>query len=174
MKSYLVLVSAFSLSAAPSFAEVIFQGYMTTSDRSLFVLSVDKEKTSGWLAVGQQFDGLSIVAFDAKSELLTVEKDGKRQNIHLVDGRTQTTASAPTQTTTKPIVILIGKSDRISVGDDVAMLDALKKKFEQVAAMDPQPVITFQPPDDATFDRLRLVMDLCRKAGISRFNIQSR
>jgi biopolymer transport protein ExbD len=163
-----------ALWAEPSFAEVVFQGYMTTAERSLFVLSVDNTKTSGWLAVGQKFDDISIVAFDARAELLTIETGGKRRDLHLVDARSQTTNAAPSQPTTKPIVILIGQSDRISVGDDVAMLDLLKKKFELVAAMEPQPIVTFQPPGDTTFDCLRLVMDLCRKAGITRFNIQSR
>src|SRR5262249_40068767 len=122
-------IASFAICAGSAFAEIVFQGYMTTAERSMFVLSIDKEKTSGWLAVGQKFDGISIIAFDSKTELLTVEKDGKRQEIHLVDGKTQTTSTASNQTVTKPIVILIGKSDRISVGDDVAMLDALKKKF---------------------------------------------
>src|SRR3954468_9990871 len=111
-------------------AEIVFQGYLTTSEGSRFVLSVEKDRTSGWLALGQKFDGCTIIAFEAKAELLTVEKDGKRSVIHLVDGRIQSTSEARVGAPTKPIVILIGTSESISVGDDVAMLDALKKKFE--------------------------------------------
>ncbi len=164
----LVVICAESLSA-----QVVFQGYMTTSEGSLFVLSVDKDRTSGWLTVGQKFEGVSIISFDRKSELLTVESAGKQQAIPLVDGKTRAAKDGPNQVTTKPIVILIGKNESISVGDDVAMLEALKKKFELVAAMDPRPTITFRPPADATFGRLRLVMDLCTKAGITRFDIKS-
>ena len=43
--------------AVSASAEIVFQGYMTTTERTLFVLSVDKERTSGWLAVGQTFGG---------------------------------------------------------------------------------------------------------------------
>ena len=49
----------------------------------MFVLSSAKEKTSGWITIGQGFDGFTIVAFDPESELLAVEKDGKRQELRL-------------------------------------------------------------------------------------------
>ena len=153
-------------------AEIVFQGYMTTSEGSRFVLSVEKDRTSGWLSVGQKFDEYTIIAFESKAELLTVEKDGKRSVIHLVGGRTQATSEAQVGAPTKPIVILIGTNESISVGDDVAMLDALKKKFELVAAMNPRPTVTLRPPGDAPFDRLRLIFDLCREAGITRFDIK--
>jgi biopolymer transport protein ExbD len=169
----LVFVASVVCIASAS-ADVVFQGYMTTSEGSLFVLSAGKERSSGWLAVGQQFDGVSIVAFDSKTELLTVEQDGKRQAIRLADGKTQATSGERAGAVAKPIVILIGKGESISVGDDVAMMDALKKKFELVAAMNPQPAITLRPPGDATFDRLILVLDLLKKAGITRFDISSR
>ena len=145
---------------------------MTTSEGSRFVLSVEKDRTSGWLAVGQKFDGCTIIAFESKAELLTVEKDGKRSVIPLVDGKTQATSEARGGVVTKPIVILIGASESISVGNDVAMLEALKKKFELVAAMNPRPTVTIRPPDDTSFERLRLIFELCRKAGIERFDIK--
>jgi len=172
MKIPLVFASCVICVASAS-AEVVFQGYMTTSEGSLFVLSVEKERSSGWLAIGQQFDGVSIVAFDSKAELLTVEQDGKRKAIHLADGKTHATERERAGAVAKPIIILIGKGESISVGDDVAMLDALKKKFELMAAMKPQPTITLRPPGDATFDRLRLVVDLLKQAGITRFDISS-
>ena len=154
-------------------ADIIFQGYMTAPEGPLFVLSVGKERTSGWLGVGQKFDGFTIMAFDSKAELLTVEKDGKRSVIHIVEGRTLAVNEERPGPATRPIVILIGKSESISVGDDVAMVDALKKKFELVAAMNPRPTVTLRPPGETSFDRLRLVIDLCREAGITRFDIKA-
>src|SRR5215813_4630308 len=114
-------------------SEIVFQGYMTTSEGSRFVLSVEKDRTSGWLAIGEKFDGCTIIAFESKAELLTVEKEGKRSIIHLVDGRTRAPSEVRSGGVTKPIVILIGASESISAGDDVAMLEALKKRFELVA-----------------------------------------
>jgi biopolymer transport protein ExbD len=170
MKIPLVLVwGVVSMVAAR--AEIVFQGYMTTAEGSRFVLSVEKE-TSGWLAVGEKFGGCTIIGFAAKPELLTVEKDGQRSVIHLVDGKTQAPSVAPDGAVTKPIVILIGASESISVGDDEGMLDALRKRFEVVAAMNPRPTVTLRPPAEASFERLRLIFDLCKKAGITRFDIK--
>jgi len=169
----LPFIISFILCAAPTYAEIVFQGYMITKGKPLFVLSVDKEKTSGWLAIGQNFAGVSILAFDTKSELLTVEKDGTRQVLRVVDGKVQTASEATGPSATKPIVISIGDLERISVGDDAAMVDALKAKLALVAATEPQPTITISPSNDTKFDRLTTILDLIRAAGIKRFDIRT-
>jgi hypothetical protein len=173
MKHPIILLIAFGLCAVYARAEIIFQGYMVTSEKPLFILSVDKEKTSGWLALGQNFAGFSLFAFDAKSEVLTVEKGGQRHFLHLVDGKVQNGGEATKPPVPQPIVISIGGLDRITVGDDAAMVDALKTKFAVVAAMVPQPAIVIRPPGDTKFDRLTTIMDLLKDAGITRFSISS-
>ncbi|MCX6953194.1 MAG: biopolymer transporter ExbD [Verrucomicrobia bacterium] len=160
----------FALSAR---AELVFQGYMTTPARTLFVISVDQERTSGWLTQGQEFAGVSVVAFDAKTELLTVEVDGKRQALHLAHGQVRASSEATGKAALKPILISIGGQETISVGDDKAMLAALKTRFTEIAAMTPQPAITLRAPGDAAFDRLSVVFDLCKATGIKRFSISS-
>ena len=167
----LTVIAAITLCALHARAEIIFQGYMATREKPLFVLSLDKEKTSGWLAIGQDFAGFSLVEFNSKGELLTVEKDGQRQILHLADGRVLNASESKSAAETKPIVIAIGGLERITVGDDAAMVDALKAKFALVAAMVPQPVISIMPPSDTRFDRLILVLDLMKGAGITRFSI---
>lgn len=169
----LLAIASFLMGVVTANADVVFQGYMTASNRPYFIISVGKEKTSGWLAVGAKFEGISLLAFDPKAELLTVEKDGKQEILHIVDGRSQTASDGGSRPPTKPIVVSIGTDENISVGDDTAMLDALTKKFELVAAMEPRPKITLRPPGNASIDSLRLIMDLCRKAGITRFDISS-
>src|SRR3954471_22550349 len=86
-------------------AEIIFQGYMNTSEGSRFVLSADKAETSGWLGVGDTFNGFTLLRFDPKAEVLTLEKDGKRSVIHIVDGRTRSTNGEQAGAAVKPIVI---------------------------------------------------------------------
>ena len=49
----------------------------------MFALSSEQEKTSGWITIGQSFDGFTVVAFDPASELLVLEKEGKRQELRL-------------------------------------------------------------------------------------------
>jgi biopolymer transport protein ExbD len=173
MKTYLAIL-ALILGVATANAEVVFQGYMTTAGQFLFVVSVDKDKTSGWLTRGQKFEGVSIIMFDPKTELLTVEKDGKQQKIPLAGGKVQATSGGPSRIATKPIVVFLGNDESVSVGDDAAMLDALKKKFEAIAKMEPQPKVTLEPPRDGSVDQLLLIMDTLRKSGITRFDIRSR
>lgn len=163
----------FALGFASAHAEVAFQGYMTSSGKSLFVLSVEKDRTSGWLEIGQRFEGVSLIAFDSKTELLTIEQDGRRQAIHLVGGKTQVASGTQGSAATKPIVISIGKDESISVGDDAAMLEALKKKFATIAAMKPQPTVGIETPGDVPFERFRLVIDLLKQAGVTRFDLIS-
>jgi biopolymer transport protein ExbD len=73
----------------------------------------------------------------------------------------------------KPIVIVIGVDETISVGDDAA-LGALKHRLAQIAAMDPQATIAIQAPHDASYDRVRAVIDLCRAARIKRISFGTR
>ena len=78
-----VLVFILAMSIASARAELALVGIMITAERPMFVLSSEQEKTSGWITIGQSFDGFTIVAFDPESELLAVEKDGKRQELRL-------------------------------------------------------------------------------------------
>jgi type II secretory pathway component PulC len=78
-----VLVLTLAMSIASARANLALTGIMITSERPMFVLSSEQEKTSGWITIGQSFDGYTIVAFDPGSELLVLEKDGKRQELRL-------------------------------------------------------------------------------------------
>src|SRR5206468_2809509 len=147
-----------------------FEGYMVTPERPLFLLSLDRKHPSDWLRIGQHFEDFAIVAFDAKSEELTVEKDGKRQILHLVDANSHR-GGAPQPT--KPIVISIAGGESISLGPDFVATDALRAKFAALAARDPQPAITLQMPDDMKVERVRAVFDFLRSAGLTRFNLRT-
>jgi biopolymer transport protein ExbD len=170
----LFAIATFALGAAAARAEIVFQGYMTSGGRVLFVVSLDQARTSGWLAIGQRFEGVSLVAFDAKAELLMIEKDGERQVIHLASEKAQPAGDAPNPAAKKPIIIAIGAGESLSIGDDAAMLDALKKRLEIAAATVPQPVVTVEPPADLPIDRLNRIMDLLRLAGIKRVDLLTR
>ena len=78
-----VLVLIMAMSIASARAELALVGIMITAERPMFVLSSEQEKTSGWITIGQTFDGYTIVAFEPGSELLVLEKEGKRQELRL-------------------------------------------------------------------------------------------
>lgn len=153
----------------------VFQGYMTNAGKSRFVLSSEDAKTtSGWLELGQGFDGYAVVGFDAASEALTIEKGGRREVLHLAHGRVTEGGAAKEAPAIQPIVISIGADEHISIGDDASMLEALRTRFAQLAAQNPQPVIMLHPPKDASFARLQAILDLLRTSGFNRISIESR
>jgi len=170
MKIIVALVSFMTCAIAYA-SDAIFQGYMMTSGKPLFVISTDPGKTSGWLNVGQTFEGFLIFGFDGKSETLTLDKDGRRQILPLANGRTAAAGGMSASSPSKPIVILVSNGEQISVGNDAGMIDALKIKFATIAAIAPQPKVTLRPPSGSTIDSLKLVMDAAREAGIKRFDI---
>lgn len=79
----LSLLGAIAVLDAPCSAEPIFEGYMLTSAGSAFVMSSGTNRISGWIAAGQAFDGYTVIAFDRKTEVLLVEKEGKRHTLPL-------------------------------------------------------------------------------------------
>jgi len=66
-------------------AELVFESYMITAEQTLFLLSDEKAQKSEWLGIGQNFGGFTLKAFDPHAECLTIDKDGQRQVIRLVD-----------------------------------------------------------------------------------------
>jgi hypothetical protein len=60
---------------ATCFAELEFSGYITLSGKSKFILTdTVKKKPSAWLDLGRSFEDHVLVAFDAKTEVLSLRK----------------------------------------------------------------------------------------------------
>lgn len=78
------LVIALTLSPLAAEAQISFKGYMISPGRTLFVLASERGGTSEWASVGQTIDGFVIVSFDSRSERLTVERDGRRVELPLL------------------------------------------------------------------------------------------
>ena len=62
---------------------------MVVSQNVQVVLSVEG-MSSDWLAMGDSFADVAIVAFDSKNEILTIEKDGRQQRLRLVESYVRT------------------------------------------------------------------------------------
>lgn len=86
MKSIAAIILIFgALVAAPVRAEVEFAGYVTHGTETRFTL-VDGaiNLASGWLPVGGSFGGCTVVAFDARTETLTLERPGATLRLQLM------------------------------------------------------------------------------------------
>jgi biopolymer transport protein ExbD len=167
-------IVAVAISVASAHAEIIFRGYMITAGRPQFVLSIDKEQTSGWYTLGQSFSGFTIVDFDVTTEVLTIEKDGKMRVLHLVRGKIQAPSESTSDIAVKPITVSIGTQGQIYVGGDVVPLGALKSRFVHIAATVPQPIIVIRSPSDFSSDRLGTILDHCKAAGLKRVSFGPR
>ena len=71
-------------------APLEFAGYVSTQTSSRFVLrEMNSGAVSTWLEIGQGFRGYRIVSFDAKDEVLDLERDGARTMLSLIHARTE-------------------------------------------------------------------------------------
>jgi hypothetical protein len=85
MKAVLIAVVAFFTSQLFGSESLEFVGYMTSADRSLFVLyDAEAKQSSLWIALGQDWHGYALKSFEPKTERLTVSKGMKD---HVLDLR---------------------------------------------------------------------------------------
>src|SRR5688572_26906083 len=89
MRLYPCLGIALSMLAAGlAWGAVEFSGYLRSSDRIQFVIMEPLSgETSGWITVGDSFQGHRITGFDAKRKVLTVEHAGKLVELPLKDSK---------------------------------------------------------------------------------------
>lgn len=154
-------------------ADVLFRGYMTDSERTLFVISVGKDHTSGWLSVGEGFNGFSIVAFKPDAATLTVEKGGVRQVIPIVDGKIRPAGAGTALSEKGSIKITIEGSETISLSEDPVFLDELRKELFQIAAMTPQPIVHIQVGSKAEARRVGNLHNVLKESGIKKISLRS-
>lgn len=163
----LLLLTAMALRA-----ELTFEGYMANAEGTRFVLSVEKQRTSGWLSLGQSFGGYVLRNFDPATESLTVERDGKLQRLRLVDGRVRSTSDDESAPAARPIWVMIGQQERISLSNDPAMLKALEERLATVTAMSPQPIVSVRVRSaTAPFSLVSAVLEVLKTAGIKKYSI---
>src|SRR6185369_2805731 len=79
----LTAAAAFSADALP-----VFNATLTMGKQNRFVLIGADGKPSSWLQLGDQFEGYTLKAYDAKSEALDLERDGKVTQVKLASDAT--------------------------------------------------------------------------------------
>lgn len=80
---FLAAASPLALHAASDVP--VFNATLTSGGETRFVLIGPDGKTSSWLKIGNSFQGWSIKAFDAKTDTLDLEREGKVEHVKLVD-----------------------------------------------------------------------------------------
>src|SRR5436305_1817870 len=70
-------------SVAISRAAVEFTGVLATSERTLLALTDTATGHTAWLGVGKPFGDYMLSNFDAKTDTVTLTKDGVATQVHL-------------------------------------------------------------------------------------------
>lgn len=83
--------AAFSADALP-----VFNATLTMGKQNRFVLIGADGKPSAWLQIGDQFEGYSLKAYDAKTETLDLARDGKVAHVILAGDAAVVAGAAPT------------------------------------------------------------------------------
>lgn len=137
MKPFIVALAVATLSIATLRAEPVFEGYMITGDRPVFMLSDGKEKKSGWLTLGQTFDGFTLISLQPEAETLLVEKDGKRQSLKLREAKVRAAKPESLEARLRslkglPLAYELAKLEDKEVN---AVLKPLLKRYEEALAV---------------------------------------
>lgn len=85
-------VPAFGADAVP-----LFNGVLTVGTEHRFVLVSVEGKTSGWLRLGDTFEGYKLTDYDSKQSSVNLERDGKKIRANLVADAAAITAVPATE-----------------------------------------------------------------------------
>lgn len=115
--------AAFAAESAP----LTFNGVLTLSNAQHFGLVNDGATRTGWVKLGDEFDGYTLKSYDAASKTLTLEKGGKTYTVVLADSKFD--GSAKTVAGTKATI-----ADAEAVFASMQMEDMLGKVLEKQLA----------------------------------------
>ena len=103
----IALATAVALRAADSLP--LFNATLTMGKEHRFVLVSEAGKTSGWLKIGDAFEGYTVKAFDASTSTLDLERDGTTVHVNLVGDATVKNAPMATRATLADAEALLNK-----------------------------------------------------------------
>jgi biopolymer transport protein ExbD len=162
----IVLLGASVASAA---AGVVFQGFLSSDAGIVFVLSTDDEKKTRWVKTGQQFEGYTVMAFDPKTNLLTVEKEGRTEQLPLTEAKIGVTRP---DVPAKGSIVITVENEVFSL-NPASPLETLQPRLAALAKKSPQSKVLITAPGDTPIERVRGLVDLCRKCGLRRFTFKT-
>lgn len=166
MKKIASLLCAALLAVAARAAEALpqFNATLTVGKEHRFVLIGDGGKASGFLNLGEKFEGYTLKAYDAKSGVLDLERDGKVTQVSLVGNATiangpgATTATKATAADAEELLKMMRFEEMLG-----KMMDAQKRALgpamqQSVSQSLARANINLSPEDRAALDTLQSQM----------------
>lgn len=92
LRNYLLLltsVCSFAFAETPAAPELVFRGVLDLGSQQSFSLSTSGGSATAWVETGKVFQGFKVLAYDAETHTLTVERDGEQSEVHLAGTRDQ-------------------------------------------------------------------------------------
>ncbi len=153
-------------------ADIVFKGFFTSDAGTVFALSTKEETKTRWVKTGQHFEGYTVTAFDPKTTVLTVEKEGRREHLPLEEAKIGVARQPMSDIPLKgQIVVTIG-NETLSI-DPGSPIERLQPRLAALAKQSPQPKLLINAPSDSSIERIRGLIDLCRKCGFKRFALKT-
>jgi hypothetical protein len=155
MKSLRLTLLAFLSAVALRAAEAVpqFNAMLTVGKEHRFVLVDAGGKTSSFLKLGESFGGYTLKAYDAKSGVLELERDGQISRVTLVaDAAVKNAPALATQATVADAEAVLGKMhfeemmERALAGQKKVISAQFQRVGAQIAAQggDPAEAAVFQ------------------------------
>jgi hypothetical protein len=145
----LALASSLALRAAD--AVPIFNATLAMGRETRFILLSPAGKSSSWLKVGDDFEGYTLKAYDAKATALDLEREGKITRIKLAsDASVANAPAAPTPGTLADAEDVLRKMKfgdmmkKMAAQQSKAMEPMLRQAAGQMKGVDPEKYIAFQ------------------------------
>lgn len=95
----LILTAVTAASALAADSLPLFNAVLSMGKSHRFVLAEQDGKPSGWLNLGDTYDGYKLAAYDPAASTLELEKDGKKMKITLVNAAGVKDGPAPSPAT---------------------------------------------------------------------------
>lgn len=155
-------------------AEIEFRGYAKLADgTSTFSLFDTQDETSRWCRQGDGFKGYRVASFDAKTLLLTLERDGALLAVKFKNARTNEARSEPVKAVQVKITvcadgaIVLDGIDQTDEGFRTA-LQRMAMRGEAVALEVQSP----RPPTPKSHQAITSLSSALREAGVKKWSVR--
>lgn len=140
------VLMALAAGAPTAHAAVEFAGYVVVRGETKFVLrATESGKVSPWLGLGGSLDGHTVIGFDAKKEVLAVEKAGTVSHLPLRAARVLAASPAPaagmaaTRPTPPADKTIVTAAEIIALEAELQRLRAAAAQRETAVPASPKP-----------------------------------
>jgi hypothetical protein len=116
------------------YAALEFSGYIQSSEGTLFVLTdLDTGAASRFLKIGAEFEGCHLMSFDAKNDILTLNRAGTTLRLPLKDSHIRDAKIEPGQK--MEVHVLLSPEGNFTIDGQPTTVEALSDRLRQLGSI---------------------------------------